>query len=77
MSDLETLKKQILPVMDNFSKHILIFESKLKQSQEIIRRYDEVISDKASKFELKEIEKVLSEKFCHIAQYRQLDDKID
>lgn len=36
-----------------------------------------MLSEKANKFELKQTEKALEEKFCHITQYRQIIDKID
>jgi hypothetical protein len=53
--------------MDQFAKKMTDFDTSIRQESEIIRRYDEVISEKASKFQLLELKTELEKLFCHIS----------
>jgi flavorubredoxin len=55
-SELNTLRSECMPVMKAFRKEIETFTDSHGQMKEMIRRFDEIISDKASKVALIELE---------------------
>ena len=49
------LRKEIMPIVNNFKKIINEFTNENEQMKEMIRRFDEVLSEKASKISINEM----------------------
>ena len=55
--DFEDMKEYVMPTIDFMKLRIASFAEDINRNQEIIRRFDEIILQKASKFSLDEIDK--------------------
>jgi hypothetical protein len=53
--DLKDLYAKVLPPLSTFEEKMDEMSASYEQSKEVIRRYDEIISDKASKTSIKEL----------------------
>lgn len=57
--DLQVLRDEVVPVVTDFKKRVEKAESELLINKQIIRRFDEVLTEKASKVSLSKLENSL------------------
>ena len=62
--EMKALYNKVLPKLAQFDKLISKYDKDHKQQKDIIKRYDEVMSQKANKLNLIEIEKKAYEKYA-------------
>lgn len=55
-SDLEKLHNQVIPSVEKFTKVMMQLEEDMNTNQQIIMRFDEVLTQKASKISLQKLE---------------------
>lgn len=75
-SDLKELYNKVMPSLKSFEDNVISLNRDMDQHHEIIRRYDEVISDKASKIAIKEIYGHFN-KYLSMTEYCQLSSSFE
>eukprot|EP00347_Sterkiella_histriomuscorum_P000145 403376999 len=75
-SDFIDLQKKVLPKIEDFEQKLTQFTNQSEIHDQIIRRYDEVISDKASKWNIQELSAEISNNFSKVQLTNQLQIQI-
>ncbi|CDW72800.1 UNKNOWN [Stylonychia lemnae] len=75
-NDLWKLEQNVYPKLSSFENEFIRFSLKAKQHDEIIRRYDEIITEKASKWSLNEFKQEADETFTKLTQTLQVQNHI-
>nr|ACK37611.1 putative reticulocyte-binding protein 2 [Kahliella matisi] len=76
-NDFNKLEHKVLPTIQQFERKILEFQISASQHSEIIRRYDEVISEKASKFMVTQIQTEANRTFAKNEQIQGFEEKVE
>jgi len=76
---LKELYNQVMPEIENFNHHLQTFKGQIEEQRLIIRRFDEVMLSKASKFNLEQIETEFKKHLIvtEYDEYRQKVKKMD
>ena len=72
---LESFKKEVQPLVTKCNKDNEKFCFEHQQMREMIRRFDECISEKANKMSLMELEQKIGENFLHKKMWQELQEK--
>eukprot|EP00347_Sterkiella_histriomuscorum_P007153 403350064 len=76
VTEFNTLKNDVLPVIRSFKLDIDGFKESNEQIKEMIRRFDEVLSEKASKVSILEFEHQIEKEYVRKKYWDQLQDEI-
>lgn len=76
-SSVRELKKEIVPEVRAFERKLLDFSQQNEQMKEMIRRFDEIVSDKASKSQLTELEYQIDQAFVKKKYWDKLQNEIN
>ena len=78
--DLKDLYNRTFPELARFEERLIKFNSHLEKNDIILRRFDEVISEKSSKVDLKELEKLVKTSYTPLDKFNDenevLNDRI-
>ena len=55
-NDLKDLYQKVIPQVSRFEDTLMDLEREMRKTQEIIRRFDEIVSEKSSKHDFRELE---------------------
>lgn len=75
--DLNKFKNEITPIANEAVAMLQSNKTESQMVREIIRRFDEVISDKASKHSISELRKELEANFARVTRLQELNDRFD
>ena len=75
--DLKDLYNRTLPELSKFEERLIQYNSVLEKNDIILRRYDEVITEKASKHDVKDLEKLLKTQYTTSADFKENLDKLN
>jgi hypothetical protein len=53
--DLKDLYNKVMPTLKNYEQKMMVMGNEYEQSKEMIRRYDEILSEKANKMAIIEV----------------------
>jgi hypothetical protein len=78
--DLKDLYNRTLPELARFEERLIKFNSHLEKNDIILRRFDEIISEKSSKLDLRELEKLVKTSYTPLDKFNteldHLNDRI-
>lgn len=74
--DLEELHQEFLPVFQDFKDRLTGFQSHFDIQNQVLLNYDQVLSDKASKFNIEEIKHMFHMNYTKHKDFLSLMDKV-
>ena len=75
--DLKDLYNRTLPELSKFEERIIKQNAMLEKSEIILRRYDEVITEKASKHDFKDLEKMVKTQYTANIDFKEIVEKLN
>ena len=75
LTDLKALKDEITPLVTTCRHSLDLFTTEHAQMKEMIRRFDECLSEKANKMSLIELEHRINDNFLHNSKWDDLQEK--
>lgn len=69
--DLKDLYSRTLPELSKFEERLIHFDSVLEKNDIILRRYDEILTEKASKHDVKDLEKLVKTQYTTIHEFKE------
>lgn len=77
LNGLRELEKKVLPVVNAMCDKVQEFGASNDQMREMIRRFDEVLSDKAAKSALQQLEYEIDQAYVKKKYWERLQDEIN
>ena len=74
-SHLKDLYNKVIPSIQGFEGNIKEFNLEMEQHKEMIQRFDEVLSSKASKFSIDKIQDEFKN-YLHLSDHKQLHERV-
>lgn len=75
--DLKDLYNRTLPELSRFEERLIKQNATLEKNDIILRRYDEVLTEKASKIDVKDLEKLMRTGFTPIQDFKDMFEKLN